>query len=58
MTKHQDRASWGGKALFSSHVHIAVLYHEKSGQELKQGKEGEGELMKRPWRSAAYSVPL
>lgn len=36
--KHQDqKASWGGKSLFSLHVQIIVHHWRKSGQELKQG---------------------
>jgi hypothetical protein len=35
--KHLDqKASWGGKGLFSLNFHIVVHHWRKSGQELKQ----------------------
>jgi hypothetical protein len=38
-TKHHgQKASWGGKSLFSLHFHIAVHHQRKSGQELMQGR--------------------
>ena len=37
MKHHDENASWGGKGLFGSHVHIAVDHYRKLGQELKQG---------------------
>jgi len=41
-TKHRDqKASWGGKGLFSLHFCIAVHNLRKSGQELKQGRNLE-----------------
>jgi hypothetical protein len=49
--KHHDQeTSWGG--LFSLHFHTAVHHQRKSGLELKQVRKQE--LMKRPWRGAAY----
>jgi hypothetical protein len=51
--KHHDQeASWGGKGLFSLHVHVAVHHQRKSGLELKQVREQE--LMQRPWRDVTY----
>jgi hypothetical protein len=41
-TKHHDQeASWGGKDLFSLHLHIAVYHQRKPGQELTQGRNLE-----------------
>ena len=54
-TKYQDqKASWGGKDLFSSHFQIIVHHWRKSGQELKQGRILRQELTQKPWRDAAY----
>jgi len=49
---HDQKASWGGKGLFSLHFHIAVHHQRKSGQELKQVRKQE--LMQRPWRDVTY----
>ena len=56
--KHHDQeASWGGKGLFSLHLHfhIAVHHQRKSELELKQGRKQE--LMHRPWRDVPYWLP-
>jgi hypothetical protein len=41
MKHHDQKASWGGKGLFSLHFHIAVRHQRKSGQELTQGRNLE-----------------
>jgi hypothetical protein len=41
MKHHGQKASWGGNGLFGLFFHIAV-YHWRSGQELKQGRNSEG----------------
>ena len=52
-TKHHDQeASWGGKGVFSFHIHIAVYHQRKSGLELKHVRKQE--LMQRPWRDVTY----
>ena len=52
-TKHHGQeASWGGKGLFSLHLHIAVHHQRNSGLELKQVRKQE--LMQRPWRDVTY----
>jgi hypothetical protein len=38
---HDQKASWGGKCLFSLHFHIGVHHQRKSGQALKQGRNLE-----------------
>jgi hypothetical protein len=49
---HDQKASWGGKGLFSLHLHIAVHHQRKSGLELEQVRKQE--LMQRPWRDVLY----
>jgi len=54
-TNHHDQeASWGGKGLFSLHLHTAVHHQRESGLELKQVRKQE--LMQRPWRDATYCL--
>jgi hypothetical protein len=51
--KHDyQEASWGGKGLFSLHIHTAAHQQRKSGLELKQVRKQE--LMQKPQRNAAY----
>jgi hypothetical protein len=38
---HDQEASWGGKGLFSLHIHIAVHHQRKSGQELTHSRNLE-----------------
>jgi hypothetical protein len=41
-TKHHDKeASWGGKGLFSLHLHTAVHHQCKSGHKLTQGRNSQ-----------------
>jgi hypothetical protein len=54
MKHHDQKVSWRGKVLFVLHFHISVHRQRKLGQELKQGRNLEHELMQRPWRGAAY----
>ena len=49
---HGQEASWGGKGLFSLHVHIVAYHQRKSGLELKQVRKQE--LMPRPRGDATY----
>jgi hypothetical protein len=40
MVKHHDqKGSWGGKALFGLYFHVVFHHLRKSGEELKQGQE-------------------
>ena len=49
--KHYDqKASLGGKSLFSLYFHITVHHPRKSGLELKQSKNRRQELTQRLWR--------
>jgi hypothetical protein len=54
LIKHHDqKASWGGKGLFSLHFHIAVHHQRKSGQELTRGRDleagADAEAMEAYW---------
>lgn len=54
-TKHpEQKASWGGKDLFSLHFHIAAAQQRKSGEELKQSRTLGQKRMQRLWRGVAY----
>ena len=43
MKEHDQKASWGGKSLFSLYFHIAINHQRKAGQELKQGRKLEAD---------------
>jgi hypothetical protein len=49
---HDQKASWGGKNLFSLLFHVALHHQRKSGLELKQVRKQE--LMQRPWKDVPY----
>ena len=47
---YDQKASLGGKSLFSLHFHIKVHHPRKSGLKLKQSKNRRQELTQRLWR--------
>ena len=49
---HDQEASWGGKDLFSLHLHISVHHQRMSVLELKQVRKQK--LMQRPRRDVSY----
>jgi hypothetical protein len=52
---HDQKASCGGKGLFSLYFHIAVHHPRKSEQELKPVIRQE--LIQSPWRDITYWLP-
>jgi hypothetical protein len=48
------KKTWGGEGLFSFCFHTTVHHQRKSGQEAKQGRNLEQELMQKTWTGAAY----
>ena len=62
MKHHDHEAPWpwstmtksGRKGFIWLNFHIIVHHWKKSGQEFKQGRNLEAELMQSPWRGAAF----